>query len=196
MSTTLDYYNKNAELFTNDTVNVQFEKQRNMLLKYLKKGDSILDLGCGSGRDSKAFIEEGYKVTAIDGSSELCKIASDYIGKEVSCIKFCDINYDNEFDGVWACASLLHLKFHELGDVFEKISKALKDNGFLYASFKYGNFEGERNGRYFTDLTESKLNNLLKEIPNLKVKELNITADARVGRESEKWLNIIIEKIK
>lgn len=191
---TLDYYNQNAIEFNQGTVAVEFEERRNMLLKYLKPGAHILDFGCGSGRDSKAFIQKGYKVTAIDGSSELCKIASQYIGQNVICNRFQDLNNSNMFDAVWACASILHIPSANLRDIISNISKALKPGGYFYASFKYGDFEGERNGRYFTDLTEESFSSLLEPFDQVEIVELEITGDARVGREDEKWLNVIVKK--
>lgn len=191
---TLDYYNQNAVKFTSDTLNVEFKENQNMLLKYLKPGAHILDLGCGSGRDSKAFIEKGYKITAMDGSTELCKVASQYIGQQVICRKFQELNSRNEFDAVWACASILHVPSIDLPTIIFNISKALKSGGYFYTSFKYGDFEGERNGRYFTDLTEKSLHALIEPFDQLEIIQTLITSDVRIGREDEKWLNIIIKK--
>lgn len=191
---TIDYYNEKAKEFTQDTVEVNFEERRNMLLKYLKPGTHILDLGCGSGRDSKAFIEKGYKVTAIDGSSELCKIASKYIGQEVICKRFDEINEVEVFDAVWACASLLHLPLRDLKKVLGNVSNALKPGGCFYSSFKYGDFEGDRNGRYFTDLTEESFRELIGAFEELDVVEVEVTSDVRVGREGEKWVNGVVRK--
>ncbi|MGL5575568.1 MAG: class I SAM-dependent methyltransferase [Sarcina sp.] len=193
---TLKYYNENAQQFKADTINVEFEEKRNILLNYLKNGNKILDLGCGSGRDSKAFIEKGYKVVAIDGSEEICKIASKEIGSKAICQKFSEIDYNQEFDGVWACASLLHVEYEELSNVFAKVIKAMKIDGYFYASFKYGEFEGYRNERYFTDFTKIKFEEFIEQFSNLKVVKFKITGDARVGRENEKWLNIIMQKVK
>ncbi|MGL4762220.1 MAG: class I SAM-dependent methyltransferase [Sarcina sp.] len=192
---TLNYYNENADLFKNDTVNVEFEEKRNILLKYLSIGDDILDLGCGAGRDAKAFIDMGYKVVAVDGSEELCKIASDYIGENVICKKFNDLEYRNEFDGIWACASLLHIEHSKLEEVFKRVTEAIRVRGYFYASFKYGDFEGYRNERYFTDFTEDKFSEFIKKISGIKVLEYKVTSDARVSRANEKWLNIIMQKV-
>lgn len=191
---TLQYYNHHAKEFVLDTAAVEFEEKQNMMLKYLKPGAHILDLGCGSGRDSKAFIQKGYKVTAMDGSSELCKIASNYIGQKVICQEFKDLHESNEFDAVWACASILHIPSVDLLNIIGKIANALKIGGYFYASFKYGDFEGERNGRYFTDLTEKRLRKLIEPFQELDIIETVITNDVRIGREDEKWLNIIIKK--
>lgn len=195
MNKTIEYYNINSSSFVNSTKDVKFNEMQNMLLKYLKKGDHILDLGCGSGRDSKAFLEQGYKVTSVDGSKKLCEIASEYIGKEVVYSTFQEFKINIKFDGIWACASLLHLQYNELKEVMKNLSNMLKVNGYFYLSFKYGEFEGERNERYFTDMTEEKFKELIKYIPGYELIETHITGDAREGREDEKWLNIILKRV-
>ena len=195
MTKTLDYYNNSAEIYNEVTFNIDFENKQTLLLKYLQPGSHILDLGCGSGRDSKVFIEKGYKVTAVDGSKELCKIASENIGQTVICQTFDQLEASNEYDGVWACASLLHLSTNELKEILLKIERALKPNGYFYASFKYGEFEGERDGRFFNDFTETSFNQLLVNFPSLIIEELEVTVDVIPGREDVKWLNAIIKKI-
>ncbi|MBS6601949.1 MAG: class I SAM-dependent methyltransferase [Clostridium sp.] len=196
MNKTIEYYNKNVELFVSSTKDVEFNKMQNMLLKYLKKGDYILDLGCGSGRDSKAFLEKGFKVVSVDGSEKLCNIASSYIGQEVIFTTFQNFKSDIKFNGIWACASLLHLPYKDLKEVIKNLRNNLKEEGYFYLSFKYGEFEGERNGRYFTNMTEKKFRNLIKDILEYEIVEEKITSDARKGREEEKWLNIILKKVK
>ena len=108
---------------------------------------------------------------------------------------FDELDFDQAFDGVWACASLLHVPYAELTGIFKKIAAALKPGGFFSASFKYGDFEGERNGRYFTDLDEERLKNLLEPVAGLTVVETFITGDVREDRGEEKWLNVIGEKV-
>ena len=195
MTKTLNYYNQCAEAYNETTLNIEFDSKREMLLKYLQPNAHILDLGCGSGRDSKAFLQKGYQVTAVDGSKELCQIASKNIGQDVICQLFNELDAANEFDGVWACASLLHLPTNELKETLKKVEKALKKDGYFYASFKYGDFEGEREGRYFNDFTEVSFNTLLKEFPNLELQEAEVTTDMIPGRENVSWLNVIMKKI-
>ena len=166
-----------------------------MFFQHVDKGAAILDLGCGSGRDSKFFIDNGFTVEAIDGSYELCKSASRYIGQPVRHIMFQDLDYVDKFDGIWACASLLHIPIESLPEILDKISLALKHNGILYASFKYGDFSGERNGRIFTDLDEAKLEDILKLTNGLHILQTTLSYDVRPDRNNEKWLNVIIKKI-
>lgn len=192
---TIDYYNENAKDFVQGTISVDFTKVQHKFIDKLEKGDYILDFGCGSGRDTKYFIDNGFKVDAIDGSEELCKLASDYTGINVKHMYFQQLSDIDKYNGIWACSSILHLKYEELIRVIEKMNLALKQNGIIYTSFKYGDFEGERNGRYFTDMTEISFKKLIENIIDLRIEEYWITSDVRPGRGEEKWLNLILRKI-
>ena len=191
---TIEYYNENVDKFVNDTQDVVFCATQDLFLSYLNEGDSILDFGCGSGRDTKYFLSKGYKVDATDGSEEICKVASDYTGINVKCLLFNELDEIDKYDGIWACASILHLDRDDLIDVFNRIARALKDNGILYTSFKYSEFEGMRNGRYFTDFTIESFNEFQTNIPEFIIEKKWITSDVRAGREDEKWLNLIMRK--
>ena len=191
---TIEYYNENVSKFVNDTQDVVFCATQDLFLSYLNEGDSILDLGCGSGRDTKYFLSKEYKVDATDGSEEICKVASDYTGINVKCLLFNELDEIDKYDGIWACASILHLDRDDLIDVFHRIARALKDNGILYTSFKYSEFEGMRNGRYFTDFTLESFNEFQTNIPEFIIEKKWITRDVRAGREDEKWLNLIMRK--
>ena len=191
---TIEYYNENVDKFVNDTQDVVFCATQDLFLSYLNEGNSILDLGCGSGRDTKYFLSKGYKVDAMDGSMEICKVASDYTGINVKCLLFNELDEIDKYDGIWACASILHLDRDDLIDVFHRIARALKDNGILYTSFKYSEFEGMRNGRYFTDFTIESFNEFQTNIPEFIIEKKWITSDVRAGREDEKWLNLIMRK--
>ena len=191
---TLVYYNKNAKAFAGNTLNVDFSNVQTKFLDKLQMETVILDLGCGSGRDTKYFLDRGYMVEAIDGSEELCKLASAYTGIEVKHMLFQDLQEVNKYDAIWACSSILHLPYAELVDVMKKMVTALKDNGLIYTSFKYGTFEGMRNGRYFIDMTEDSLEKLVQDVKGLEIEETWITSDVRPGRGGEKWLNLFLRK--
>lgn len=191
---TIDYYNINAKTFAVETISVEFEGMQKKFLEKLPKGASILDFGCGSGRDTKYFMSKGFQVEAIDGSKELCKIASEYTGISVKNMFFQELNEKNKYDGIWACSSILHLPVSELENVMKKMSEALKENGVIYTSFKYGTFAGDRNGRLFTDMTEDTFADLIKKIEDLMIEDLWVTSDVRPGRGEEKWLNLILRK--
>mgnify|MGYP005761764333 FL=1 len=194
LNRTIDYYNENAKNFVQGTISVDFTKVQHKFIDKLEKGDYILDFGCGSGRDTKYFIDNGFKVDAIDGSEELCKLASDYTGIKVKHMYFQQFSDIDKYNGIWACSSILHLKYEELIRVIEKMNLALKQNGIIYTSFKYGDFEGERNGRYFTDMTEISFKKLIENIRDLRIEEYWITSDVRPGLNEEKWLNLILRK--
>ena len=153
-----------------------------------------MDFGCGSGRDTRFFLEHGYQVDAIDASEELCRLAEEYTGIEVKNMYFQELSEINKYDGIWACSSILHLPGDELAQVMRKMVTALKEKGIIYTSFKYGKFSGERNGRFFTDMTEASFAEFLLKINGVEVKEQWITGDARPGREKEQWLNLILQK--
>ena len=191
---TLDYYNSKAKDFATGTVDVKFADIQDIFLDYIPTGGKILDFGCGSGRDTKYFLNKGYDVEAMDGSEELCKIASEYAGVQVKQILFEELNAIEEYDGIWACASILHVEKGKLPDILKKIAIATKIGGVVYTSFKYGNFEGIINGRFFTYLTEESFGGLLEAVPELVVEKLWISADVRAERGEERWLNIMLRK--
>ena len=193
-NTTLGYYDSHADQFYQSTVKVEFSAMQELFLGKLRKGSYILDFGCGSGRDTKFFLEQGYRVDAIDGSKELCKLASRYTEIEVKNMIFQELSEVGRYDGIWACSSILHLPIGELTEVMRKMVTALKENGIIYTSFKYGTFAGERNGRFFTDMTEETFAEFLKGINALDLEEQWITSDVRLERGEEKWLNLILRK--
>lgn len=194
MNETLSYYNQNADAFIEGTQNADMTQQYRFFLKYLSSGDKLLDLGCGSGRDSAYFSSRGFQVTAVDGSEELCKRVKEHYQINAHCVRFEDISFQEEFDAIWACASLLHVSKDDIPGVLTRVSAALKPGGILYASFKYGNTERVVNGRFFNDYTEADLDTLLTSENQLSLLEYWITKDVRPDRCGERWLNFIAKK--
>src|SRR5690606_27582755 len=160
-------YNAKAREFFESTVNVDMTEHYLEFLRLVPQGGRILDAGCGSGRDSLYFINRGYRVTAFDASPVLAQMSSELIGQPVAVILFQDFVFDVEFDGIWACVSLLHVTRREMPDVLERLTMAMKPGGVLYASFKYGDWEGERNGRFFIDYDELSFQLLLRYHPEI-----------------------------
>ena len=186
----IEYYNINAESFVAETQNADMSLWRDKFESYVAEGGRVLDAGCGSGRDSKAFMQHGFSVVAFDASMEMCKAASKLIGQKVCQMKFQDIAFDAEFDGIWACATLLHVPMDELPVIMKKLHNALKENGALYASFKYGEGTTLRGERKFSDFTEKSIVPLF-ETAGFEIVSNVVGSDSRPVRESEKWVNVI-----
>jgi SAM-dependent methyltransferase len=192
---TLTYYDSNARAFADSTRDVEFSAMRERFTSLLNPGAAILDLGCGSGRDTKAFLGAGFDVTATDGSPELCRYAAELTGIPVRNKLFQDLADVGAYDGVWACSSIPRLPKDQLADVLRRISRALRPRGVAYASFKRGGFEGVRNGRHFTDFSEPAFREFVATtVPTLAIEQLWTTTDVRPGREDERWLNVILRK--
>ena len=187
---TIDYYNHHAEEFTYSTLNVDMESLYQPFLALLPENAYVLDLGCGSGRDSLAFKNKGYRVTAIDYSEALVKKATELTGIQVKHQSFYELNEIAAYDGIWACASLLHCERRRLAEVLEKILRALKPTGVIYMAFKYGGSDREKDGREFTDLNERQAQELLAQFEQVSLVDQWITVDKRPDRE-ERWLNIL-----
>lgn len=194
MDDTLQYYDQHAKAYVDSTRDVEFSQTQERFLQYLEPGARILDFGCGSGRDTKYFRNRGFRVEAVDGSAEFVRIASEYTGINVRRMLFQDLDEVECYDGIWACSSILHLPCAELEVVLGKMARALRRRGIVYTSFKYGTEEGERSGRYFTNMTEAKMAGLLERIPVYDVEEMWVTFDVRPGRGDERWLNMILRK--
>ena len=192
---TLDYYNKNSEEYFNSTLNVDMTNTYKEFLKLVPEGGKILDLGCGSGRDSMNFIKLGYEVTAVDGAKELAKRASVLLGKEVIVSTFEELELKEKFHGIWACASLLHIKREDLKTVLNNLYNNLDDNGVFYMSFKYGEKEYvDDKNRYFNCFTDESIISFINENTKYNILGLYITED-KLGRVNEvKWLNLICNK--
>ena len=191
---TINFYNQKATDFISNTISVDFTQVQELFLESIPTSGKILDFGCGSGRDAKYFLSKGYQVDATDGSIELCRKASEFLGIPVKQMLFHELDEIEAYDGIWACASILHVEKKSLPNILKKMGNAAKTAGIIYASFKYGGFEGEMNGRYFTYFTEDAFAELIKDIPELVVEKLWITDDVRVERGNEQWLNIILRK--
>lgn len=197
--TTLDYYQTYAKDFFSQTINVDMQNVYQPFLEYLPKPhlsnqQKILDVGCGSGRDSVFFANQGFEVIAIDGSKSLIELAQQTDTRiDWQCLRFDEIakqSWQNQFTGIWACASLLHMPFDDLTKLLNDLLSCLRPTGILYASFKYGNSERKKDGRFFCDINEQRWQLIENQLISTKLLKVWQTLDNRVDRQ-EIWWNIL-----
>lgn len=194
---TLKYYNDNAQTYFEQTKNLELAKLYDRFLKHLPSDAYILDFGCGSGRDSKYFFDKGYRVDAIDGSTEMCKLASEYIKQEVICKDFEELNEANKYDGIWACSSILHIEKENLPNILIKMINALKVDGVIYISFKLGTGSKVIEGRYFNYMTMEEIIDLINSVSkNVEVIDhFESLPTLERNMPGIIWKNIIVKKI-
>ena len=193
---TIDFYNKNAENYCSKTIGIDLTQIYEKFLKYIPKQGAILDLGCGSGRDSLYFLKNGFDVTSMDASIEMVKLSSKLINQKTIHRKIEDIDFKDKFDGIWACASLLHINKNATVDVYNKLLSALKIEGILYASYKYGTNTMVKEERYFNNYDENSFSEMIKNIKSLELIEFWTTLDLRQEGNNQKWLNILLKRIQ
>ena len=196
---TLDFYQTNAKDFFSQTINVDMQNVYQPFLENLPKGkQAILDVGCGSGRDSVFFANKGFEVVAIDGSKSLIELAQQTDTRiDWQCLRFDEIakqSWQNQFTGIWACASLLHVPFDDLTKLLNDLILCIKSDGILYASFKYGDSEREKDGRFFCDINEQRWQLIGEQLDSAKPVMIWQTIDNRVDRQ-EIWWNVILLKL-
>lgn len=190
----IDYYNRYAVPYFEETVDANMDEVMDMFTDLLPENAEVLDLGCGSGRDTIALEERGCYVTPMDGSEEMCKLAEVHTDKEVLQMTYEEMEFDEVFDGIWACASLVHLTEEEMVQVLGKIVQALQKDGILYFSVHRGDRDGIYNGRYFRDYTRRELSALIERFPELELINIWTTEDVRPGKTDSIWLNVLARK--
>lgn len=191
METTLSWYKENAPLYAEETKNSLVYDALGEFLSRVEEKGRILDLGCGSGRDSFFFLEKGFFVDSMDGSEDMKREAERLFGINVRLSDFLSLDEEEKYDGVWAQASILHLEEESLRKVLNLISRALKTGGVFYTSFRKGEVDGFENGRWYTNMTESRFSSLLP--PNLQIEKSWEGKDVRPG-VNKTWLSIISRK--
>ena len=189
----IDYYNRYAVPYYEKTVDADMGEVMKPFVELLPENAEVLDLGCGSGRDTLALEEYGFYVTPLDGAEKMCRLAEVNIDRDVLCMTYDEMDFDDVFDGIWACASFLHLQEKEVLGFFEKIDLYLNDNGVVYLSGKNGISTGKaKDGRYFLEFTEQLVEKILLVNRQLKLAELWYTEDAG-DRKGFRWLNVILK---
>lgn len=193
MTTTVAHYERNAARFVESTIEVDMSALHARFLAQVPDGGLILDAGCGSGRDSKAFRLAGYRIRAFDASAKIARLASEFLQQPVDILSFAEFSERSRYDGIWACASLLHLPESELPDAFVRLWAGLKPGGVVYASFKFGSGERLDGERHFTDADEERLQHWLDGLADIESIEFWRSEDRRPER-SETWLNALVKR--
>jgi len=194
-TSTIRFYEDHADAYISGTVDVAMESLYRPFIQLLPAGGTILDAGCGSGRDARAFLDRGYQVTAIDASAQMVKATTRLTGHPAEQLRFQKMEFQGEFDAVWACASVLHVPLAELDDVLSRFFIALRPGGTFYLSFKEGKGERTERGRHFTDFTANSLRTKLEQQSSVSVLRIWTTNGLRPGRVDERWVNAIIRKV-
>lgn len=187
----IHYYNVNADGFISTTQSVDMDSIYQHVIPMVRSGAAILDAGCGSGRDALNFKKMGFAVEAFDASEAMAQAATMLLGQPVSCCTFLEYGTQKRFAAIWACASLLHIPFIELAKTFDHLKQFLEKDGFFIVSFKYGDGERQQGERYFTDMNEERLAQVISDVEELVVKKTWLTTDNRPQNVTT-WLNAVI----
>lgn len=196
MNTTISYFDEKAEHCFADAFTITERSNQDRFMALVRPGGHILDFGCGSGRDTAYFREHGFEVTPVDGSKNMCRLAAEYLHTPVRTLEFnelCDIAC---YDGVFASASIMHLAYDKLLEVFPKMSRALREDGILYTSFKYGDKDGYLGKRYYTYMTEQRFTHMVAPFPELELVEMGIFGNEHPGQEDFRWLYALMRKCR
>ena len=191
---THDWYDTHTEHFVQRTLGNDMSDVYRRFLAHLSPGAHILDAGCGPGRDAKAFRDRGYQVTAFDASAAMVRHCTKHAGIPARLMRFQDAEFEQEFDGIWACASLLHVIRDELPWVIRRLSQSLKPGGIFYMSFQFGDADRvEPDGRQFTNFTPESLSRLLNDAGHLELIEL-WDVNLGDGERRKRWLHALARR--
>jgi SAM-dependent methyltransferase len=167
-----------------------------VFMNKLMPGARILELGCGSGRDAEAMIKAGFDVEPTDGTPEIALKAEERLSREVRVMRFDDLDASEEYDAIWANASLLHVPRLALPHILGLIFKALKPAGLHFATYKTGGLEGrDDHGRYYNYLERDELLELYRTAAPWQVEDvLDYVEDGYMGKRSS-WVAIAVRKV-
>jgi SAM-dependent methyltransferase len=191
VSATELYYEKHAAEYFERTVSANMSHLYERFLPALPVGGRILDVGCGSGRDLRAFTERGFHAIGIDASRALVEIAKSYSGAHCYVGRIEEIDYEKGFDGIWACASLVHFPRQMLLGVLRRLNRTLVPMGVMFASVQEGKDERTGgDGRFFTFYRRSEFVGVIHEA-GFKVLDAWKSEDALPRRRQARWINVL-----
>ena len=194
---TIAFYEAHAVEYGRATLHLDLHDLYERFLAELPAGSHILDAGCGSGRDTKTFLAKGFRVTAIDASEEMAKMAAKNTGQDCRVLYFQQMEFHKEFDGIWACSSLLHVPKDELiGDVMPRFINSLRPSGIFYISLKegMGELRLSHDGRFFGSYTVETFRQIVAAFPALQELAHWKTDEQRSKSNSGPWLSLILRR--
>lgn len=191
---TLRFYQQQAEVYSQRIPPTPSPALPPFLTR-LSPGASILELGCGSGRDTVEMLRLGYNVTPTDGSPEMARQAENLLRRQVLVLEFSEIEGEARFDGVWAHACLLHVPVDHLGNVLSRIYRVLNLPGILFANFKQGEAEGrDRFGRYYNYPSLDALRDIFQQAAPWSALEIERSSGQGYDGAAVQWLNCTATK--
>ena len=191
---TIRFYDTHSEEFAQAANTADMRRDYERFLKYVPQGGTIVDMGCGSGRDLKFFRESGYAASGVDASEGMCRVAREYSGCNVVHCDALSWTSPSKIDAIWANGSLLHLHIDEIITFLKTKSLFLKAGGILYFSMKAGIPEGfDEKGRHFTPFSEAIVEGALAD-GKLEIAERWTEGDS-LGREGFHWEAVILRKL-
>ena len=194
MNSTIQYYNEHAEEYFKETIDINIEDFRKKFISLLPKNAKIIDIGCGSGRDVKAFSEMGYNAIGLDIAENLSATAKQHLNIDIIYENMINWKSSEPFDGMWCCGSLLHLHDDELQSFLQNLKYNLKQDGIIFVSVKEGIPTGiNKDGRYFHNYTQNEICDILNKA-GLEIIDIEITKDL-LKRYNFQWLCIFARRI-
>jgi 2-polyprenyl-3-methyl-5-hydroxy-6-metoxy-1,4-benzoquinol methylase len=188
------WYDRNTQNYVERTESVDLSHLYEKFLALIPDHGRILDAGCGSGRDSLAFQTLGYDVVPMDASLAMVDHATRLTGRTALHLRHQDVAFDQEFDGIWSMASLLHVPHHELAMVIGRYRDALVPDGMLFASFKHGVGERLHDERLFAHQNDRTFRHMLVSVSGLHLVETWVEPDRRPGRQNEEWFSTLCRR--
>lgn len=190
---TAAFYDREADSYAAATEGLDMSAEYARFLSRVRPSGRILDAGSGSGRDTLAFLNRGFEVSAFDASPSMAACSSRLTDRTTLVRTFLEVDERDCYDGIWASASLVHVLEPELDDAWDRLVQALCAGGTIYASFKLG--EGDAvgaDGRLFHLVSKRRLFAMVMRHALINV---DVATSASIaGRQGDTWLSVVAER--